>query len=86
MVYVTIVSNPDPPSTLQEEGEIWWIWYNVFVPPQTFGSTIWLANVAIISPVPASLPQTHLALLITLILTYLARLQFAEAQQATSKP
>ena len=40
---------------------------------------------AITSPVLGFLTSNHLALLITPLQTYLAHLQFTEAQQATSK-
>ena len=40
---------------------------------------------AIISPVLGFLTTNHLALLITPVQTYLAHLQFTEAQQETSK-
>jgi len=81
----SLVSSPDPPSTLQEERVVWWIQYNILVPPRNFGSTIWLADVAIISPVLGFLTSNHLALLITPFRPTLHTLQFTEAQEETSK-
>ena len=69
---VSLVSNPDLPSTLQEErgsGEysttFTYLWQN-------FGGTIRLADVAIISPLLGFLTAYHSALLITPLQTYLA--------------
>ena len=46
--------------------------YNIFVGPQNFGGTIWLADVAIIPPVLDFLTANHIALLITPLETSLA--------------
>ena len=85
LLHWRLVWNLDPPSTLQEKrgsGE-----YNVtfLCLQRNIGGTIWLADMVIISPALGFLATNHLALLITPLQTYIAHLQFAEAQQATSK-
>ena len=77
----SVVSSPDPTSTLQEErgsGE-----YNIFVCPWNFGGTIWLADVA---PVLGFLTTNHLASLITPLQTFLAHLPIYWSPARPSKP
>ena len=73
---------PRPPSTLQEEkGSGEYSTPFLYLPGISAAQSDWL----IFQLYWASLPQNHLALLITPLQTYLSHLQFTEAQQATSK-
>ena len=51
-----------PRSPFNTRGGVWWIQYNIFVGPQNFGGTIWLADVAIISRLLGFLTANHVVI------------------------